>query len=339
MTEDEVKAIWEGLKGSQIFDGQRRIFVAFPGIKSNFGPDFRSAVVFVDNLKIEGDVECHVFSSDWLKHKHNLDQNFSSVRLHVVWEDDLNTGIPTISLNKVKSINSSNSFLCTETSEEQKREELMRLALVRFSRKSERIKERISEVGDERALFEFTAEAFGYEKFRNTLLLFARRYSEQIMNIEENILSDITSSFLSSFKLVKSHPSRPQNEPRKRIKALINFFKKNSIVSKRILEFFDRRYPYSFWEKSFLVGGLGRGRLRTVIANVFIPYIFLYREKEDIIGFFSSFPQEEKNRIISAGSKILMIKKLNMVEAQGIIEIFKSRCSRYLCYLCRLRKE
>lgn len=340
MSEDEVKAIWEGLKGSQIFDGQKSIFVAFPGIKSRFGPDFRSAVLFIDNLKVEGDVECHVFSSDWFKHRHNLDDNFSSVKIHVVWEDDIDTDIITISLSKIKSINSSKSFLCAENTEEQKREELKNLAYVRFLRKAERISERISEVGDERALFEFTAEAFGYEKFRNTLLLFAREFSGKIMDIDDATIADIASNFLSSFRLIKSPPTRPQNEPEKRIKSLVLFYKKNHPLSQKILEFFDKRYPYNLWQRSFLVSNLGPGRFRTVMANVFIPYILLYRNKEEVIEFFSSFPQEEDNRIINSGSKILnIIKKLNMVEAQGLIEIFKSRCSRYLCYLCRLRIE
>lgn len=337
MSEEEIKAIWEGLSGSTISYGNMNIFIAFPGVRSKLGPDFRYAVVFVDGIKIEGDAECHVFSSDWFKHKHNQDPNFSSVKIHIVWQEDVRLDGITISLSKIRALNSSNLFLCAGASEEEKRAELIRTAFVRLSRKSQRISDRAKEVGDAQALYEFLAEAFGYEKFRNTLLMFARRYSYQDA-LRASGKSDIAGDFISSFRLVKNLPSRPQNDPKRRIRALLEFLKKNHPISEKILEFFDRKRPYRDWQSEFLVRGLGYGRFRTIIANVLLPYIMNYRDKHDVLLFFSSFPPEESNRIIKTGMRILNLKKINLVEGQGIMEIFNNRCSKYLCYLCSLRR-
>jgi hypothetical protein len=35
-----------------------------------------------------GNIELHVWSSDWIKHSHSSDKNFNNIILHVVWEND-----------------------------------------------------------------------------------------------------------------------------------------------------------------------------------------------------------------------------------------------------------
>jgi hypothetical protein len=67
-----------------------RIKVLSPGWW-NFegGPDFRKAVIAVDGGKtIKGDVEVHVYSSDWKKHGHHRDGRYKNVIAHVfMWND------------------------------------------------------------------------------------------------------------------------------------------------------------------------------------------------------------------------------------------------------------
>ena len=43
----------------------------------------------VGDLKWIGSVEIHLKSSDWYRHNHQQDQNYDTVILHVVWEDDI----------------------------------------------------------------------------------------------------------------------------------------------------------------------------------------------------------------------------------------------------------
>lgn len=52
------------------------------------GPDFRNACIQLTNITWYGDIEIHIHASDWRKHKHHLDPNYSNVILHVVTEND-----------------------------------------------------------------------------------------------------------------------------------------------------------------------------------------------------------------------------------------------------------
>ncbi len=55
----------------------------------NTGPDFLNAKIEIDNQVWAGNVEIHIKSSDWYKHKHETDKNYDAVILHVVWEHDV----------------------------------------------------------------------------------------------------------------------------------------------------------------------------------------------------------------------------------------------------------
>ena len=55
----------------------------------NTGPDFLNAKIEIANQVWVGNVEIHINSSDWYKHKHETDVNYDAVILHVVWEHDV----------------------------------------------------------------------------------------------------------------------------------------------------------------------------------------------------------------------------------------------------------
>jgi hypothetical protein len=54
----------------------------------NQGPDFLEAIIKLNKTKWVGNVELHVKSSDWVKHNHATDNNYSNIILHVVWQHD-----------------------------------------------------------------------------------------------------------------------------------------------------------------------------------------------------------------------------------------------------------
>ena len=66
------------------------INVIFPGYHNfDAGPDFLQSVVVIDEMRWVGSVEIHCRSSDWLRHKHQYDDKYKSVILHVVYEHDM----------------------------------------------------------------------------------------------------------------------------------------------------------------------------------------------------------------------------------------------------------
>lgn len=68
---------------------------------TNQGPDFRDALIKVDQTWLAGHIELHVRSSDWDKHGHPQDPKYRNIILHVVWEDDgctLGASVETLEL-------------------------------------------------------------------------------------------------------------------------------------------------------------------------------------------------------------------------------------------------
>ena len=96
---------------------------------SNAGPDFLNSKLKIGETIWAGDVEIHINSSDWHRHKHHTDKAYNSVILHIVYKNDedsrLQNGvkIPTLELkfemqlfhHYLQLINSSNKWIaCAE---------------------------------------------------------------------------------------------------------------------------------------------------------------------------------------------------------------------------------
>ncbi|WP_346238950.1 DUF2851 family protein [Niabella insulamsoli] len=77
-----------------------KVEIVNPGsLNTNQGPDFLNARIRIGNTLWVGSVEIHLRGSDWQKHGHEGDQNYTNVVLHVVYQHDISINeIPVIEL-------------------------------------------------------------------------------------------------------------------------------------------------------------------------------------------------------------------------------------------------
>lgn len=73
---------------------------------SESGPDFFNARIQLADMEWAGQIEMHVKSSDWYRHKHQHDEAYNNVILHVVYEHDKpvfvnGTLLPTVELKSL----------------------------------------------------------------------------------------------------------------------------------------------------------------------------------------------------------------------------------------------
>jgi len=67
----------------------KEIKVLKPGeLNRDSGPDFFNARIKLEQLTLAGNIEVHVNSSDWLKHRHQDNKGYDNIILHVVYRHD-----------------------------------------------------------------------------------------------------------------------------------------------------------------------------------------------------------------------------------------------------------
>lgn len=75
--------LWAGFE-QQTTDGRRVEILSVGEHNRDAGPDYSHARIRIDGREWVGNVEIHVCSSDWQRHKHHLDKAYDTVILHVV---------------------------------------------------------------------------------------------------------------------------------------------------------------------------------------------------------------------------------------------------------------
>ena len=75
--------LWAGFE-QQTTDGRSVEILSVGEHNRDAGPDYSHARVLIDGKEWVGNIEIHVCSSDWLRHRHHLDSAYDTVILHVV---------------------------------------------------------------------------------------------------------------------------------------------------------------------------------------------------------------------------------------------------------------
>lgn len=90
--EDLLYYLWKTksfeMSALQTEDGQPIEIIEFGNQNYDAGPDFSNGKVKIGDTIWVGNIEMHVYSSDWERHNHDLDKAYDNVILHVVYEHD-----------------------------------------------------------------------------------------------------------------------------------------------------------------------------------------------------------------------------------------------------------
>ena len=102
ITEDFIYYLWENrllTKDLKTTDDEDISIISVGHRNNNSGADYLNARIKIDGTLWAGQVEIHVMASDWFKHKHQFDDNYNNVILHVVYKKDTdNIKIPTLEI-------------------------------------------------------------------------------------------------------------------------------------------------------------------------------------------------------------------------------------------------
>ncbi len=92
MDEALLHTIWKyKLLGQSQFIGSKQEVIEVVSIgehNQDSGPDFFNSKIKINDVLLAGNVEIHIKTSDWLKHKHQNDKSYDNIVLHVVFDHD-----------------------------------------------------------------------------------------------------------------------------------------------------------------------------------------------------------------------------------------------------------
>lgn len=235
---------------------------------NNEGPDFLNAKMAINKQLWAGNVEIHIKSSDWYAHHHEIDENYDSVILHVVWEHDveifrkseeaiatleLKNYISKILLNKhfqlfskpKKWINCENDILSVDSFVINNWVE--RLYFERLEHKSEQIQQILTTTNNnwECTLFSLLAKNFGLKINAEAFMNFSTSFEFSIVRKVSSNAEQLEALFFGQAGLLSSSY---ESEYYRKLKATYEYLRlkfKVSPISKGQVHFFRLR-PNNF---------------------------------------------------------------------------------------------
>tara|TARA_B100001057_G_C22804710_1_gene932886 strand:+ start:179 stop:1357 length:1179 start_codon:yes stop_codon:yes gene_type:complete len=206
--------------------------------RSEEGPDFRNAVIWIGGEKKFGDVEIHFFERDWKNHGHDRDPNYNQVILHVCLfprscsanrtKNSLGKEIPQLSLLPFlyQGIEEYNEewILAALSGRDQNlhslaigkpknvEDEMLKSSHLRWVQKKNYAKKRIDQMGWEQACHQWFLEVLGYPRNKQSMHEVATLYSLEDWRVGldvQRVYQQMTSW--------KKKGMRPANQPINRL--------------------------------------------------------------------------------------------------------------------------
>lgn len=340
LAEKVLHAAWRraGFRGASIRgrDG-RRYRVVYPGRPAGgYGPDFRDAALERDDgVRIHGDIEVHVRSSEWKSHGHGSDSQYNGVVFHVASVDDT-PNVETLSGVRIPLLVLDQKTALTRTAPQEAHSSslpvpslsLAQAGLERFKNRSHGLRIAIESVGRDQAIWEAALETLGYPSNRRGFIQLARRLdwstvSELAETLSVSELSEIFTwaaglgprpetgiSLKSSVPQWRSTHGRPANRPINRIEAAVSWactWKSAGPAESIVRAVRSARSPSEL--SGLLMGDgkpapLGVSRARDTVVNVILPGARAIAEIEGDHGairrateLFRSHPKTQLNSI------------------------------------------
>lgn len=272
MKEKLIHFIWKlklfSFKSIQTTAKERIELISVGTENLNSGPDFFNAKIRINKQLWVGNVEIHVKSSDWYQHQHEIDENYDSVILHVVWDHDVeifrknNDKISTLELKNYipkelltnynelfsknkKWINCENDIKYVNTFIVENW--LERLYFERLEQKSKFVKQLLLENQNnwEEALFILMAKGFGLRVNSESFVNFARSFDFSIVRKISNNKTQLEALFFGQAGLLSNENESVYFHNLKKEYEYLKTKFKIEPISKAQVQFFRLR-PHNF---------------------------------------------------------------------------------------------
>lgn len=244
-----------------------RLVIIHPGsYNTHQGPDFIDAKIAIGETLWAGNIEIHIKSSDWIKHGHAADPNYSNIILHVVWENDTDIGynngavLPSLTLqnlvsklllDRFKELMVRKSFVPCETylpvfDEMKWTAWKERMAIERLQRKSALVLELLKEANNhwEEVLWWMLARNFGIKVNADVFEAIAKTLPLNILAKHKNQIHQVEGFLFGQAGLLENNFS--EEYPKILQREYLFYQKKYQLKRVSVKPFFLRMRPANF---------------------------------------------------------------------------------------------
>jgi len=377
------------------------------------GPDFLEAKINIAGVNWFGHIEIHLKSSDWFAHKHENDEAYKGVVLHVVWEHNrevvMNEGevLPVLELKSrcdekhwqqyQRQLPHAEEIPCAKLIKTVEpmiiQHNITRMFVNRIEQRAADILERLElNQGDwNTTAWTTLCAAFGFGLNKLAFIHLAERVPWKLI---ERYRDDQLKIIALLFGQAGWLEERPPNDPLKRVYMMLKSAY-GLVAMEKVQWNFGQVHPANFptqrlfqlckalhlrgFKMAYLLnelnmddaifqlqGGekwteeidkllhgikgvnpklkMGKTSANTILVNAHLPLIFAYAVhhqidelKTLIIDRFHNIPPEENKTLRLWKESGVPVR--NMLESQGLIELYKSKCTHKKCLSCSIGNQ
>ncbi len=340
------------------------LIIHFPGDpNTDQGPDFRNARITIGETLLEGPVELHLRTTDWLRHGHTGDPHYKNVILHVVWENDstdppdgipvlvLCDRIPTTLLPRYQQFMTGRTFVpCEPLLSAPNPTPLsawpsfrQTLLLKRLRHRTEFIRSLIDENNPhwDETIFHLIARSLGQPVNTGAFLTIAQSFTLSFLLRRRTDPARLESLFRAAADRL-DHPlsfsrMRPAHQPAVRLAQLAALLNRYTGWFTILIE---SDHPAALL-KTLDVEGLGMQTKHSILINAHIPLLYAYsilrqetRQRDKALRWLESMPAES-NSIIRRWRE-LGLRAVTAADTQALLELRKNYCSEKKCLDCAI---